>query len=110
MERLVKGNVIVVPFPFSDLSSVKRRPALVVSVLHGNDIVLCQITSKKRHDRYSIQLEKSDFETGFLPASSFIRPNMLFTAEDSIVMYRIGSIKSQKLNEVVESLCKILRY
>ena len=46
MGKFVKGDIVVIPFPFSDLSSSKRRPALVLAGLKGNDIILCQITSK----------------------------------------------------------------
>lgn len=45
MAGFVKGDVVVVPFPFSDLSQSKRRPALVIANLQGNDLILCQITS-----------------------------------------------------------------
>ena len=45
MAEFVKGDVVVVPFPFSDLSQAKRRPALVISKLDGDDLILCQITS-----------------------------------------------------------------
>lgn len=48
MGRFVKGDVVVVPFPFSDLSTTKRRPALVVADLTGDDVVLCQITTRLR--------------------------------------------------------------
>lgn len=54
MERLIKGDVVVVPFPFSDLSTVKRRPALVVAAPGGDDVILCQITSQQIRDRYRI--------------------------------------------------------
>ena len=43
MERFVKGDVVVVPFPFSDLSGFKRRPALVAATIPGNDTILCKI-------------------------------------------------------------------
>ncbi len=52
MARFVKGDVVVVPFPFSDLTQAKRRPALVVSKLEGNDLILCQITSEFVRDNY----------------------------------------------------------
>ncbi len=55
MEKLVKGDVVVVPFPFSDLTEAKRRPALIVSVLRGDDVILCQITSKEIKDYYHVQ-------------------------------------------------------
>jgi len=51
MERLVKGDII----PFSDLTYSKRRPALVISALEGDDLILCQITSKTVKDKYAIQ-------------------------------------------------------
>ena len=43
MAKFIKGNVVVVPFPFSGLTQAKRRPALVISKLEGDDIILCQI-------------------------------------------------------------------
>ncbi len=46
MARFIKGGVVVVPFPFSDLTQTKRRPALVIAELEGDDIILCQITSQ----------------------------------------------------------------
>lgn len=108
MERLVKGDVVVVPFPFSDLSGVKRRPALVIATPEGADILLCQITGRKRYDNYSITLESSDFSKGHLPISSFIRPNKLFTAEKSIVIYTAGSISQRKLLHVIGKIKEIL--
>ena len=56
MARFVKGDVVVLPFPFSDLSGSKRRPAFVINPLLGNDILLCQITSKASKDKYSIPI------------------------------------------------------
>ena len=52
MAKFVKGDIVVIPFPFSDLSQSKRRPALVIARLEGNDSILCQITSKTIKDIY----------------------------------------------------------
>ena len=52
MATFVKGDVVIVPFPFSDLSQAKRRPALVVVNLKGDDVILCQITSQAKSDNY----------------------------------------------------------
>jgi mRNA interferase MazF len=46
MAKFVKGDIVVIPFLFSDLTRAKRRPALVIVSLEGNDAILCQITSK----------------------------------------------------------------
>ena len=52
MARFMKGDVVVVPFPFSDLTDAKRRPALVIAELSGDDLILCQITSQNVKDHY----------------------------------------------------------
>ncbi|MBA3044553.1 type II toxin-antitoxin system PemK/MazF family toxin, partial [archaeon] len=56
MAEFIKGDVVVVPFPFSDLMQTKRRPALVVAELKGDDVILCQITSQWVKDEFAIQL------------------------------------------------------
>ena len=109
MERFVKGDVVTFPFPFSDLSASKKRPALILAVLEGNDLILCQITSEARHDKYAIELKETDFKKGRLNVLSMIRPNRLFTAEKSIINYKIGALKDNKLKEVAERLIKIFR-
>jgi len=79
--RFVKGDVGVVPFPFTDLTQAKRRPALVLAELEGDDLILCQITSQQVRDKYAITLEDTDFETGTLRQISNIHPNRLFIAD-----------------------------
>ena len=61
MARFVKGDVVVVPFTFSDLSRSKRRPALVMAMLQGNDVILCQTTSQQVRDDYAVVLTEADF-------------------------------------------------
>jgi hypothetical protein len=56
MGRFVKGDVVVIPFPFSDLTGNKRRPALILVDLNGDDCIVCQITSKHRSDPRAISL------------------------------------------------------
>ena len=107
MEEFVKGDVVVLPFPFSDLSKSKKRPALVVADLQGDDIILCQITSEARIDNYSIVLSNSDFKKRSLNLTSMVRPNRLFTADKSIILYKIGSINESKIKEIEKEIIKI---
>ena len=109
MAKFVKGDVVVVPFPFSDLTQSKRRPALVLAVLQGNDLILCQITSKSVKDDYAVALDQNDFASGSLNQESNIRPNRLFTADNQIILYRIGNIKKNKLNQVVDKVIEIIK-
>jgi len=107
--RLIKGDVVVVPFPFSDLTQSKKRPALVISVLEGDDLILCQITSQLIKDNYSILIDDKDFKEGSLKQQSNLRPNRIFTADSHIVLYRVGNLKSDKLNEIIEKVIEIIR-
>lgn len=108
MGKFVKGDVIVAPFPFSDLTANKKRPALVVASLTGDDVILCQITSKTVNDSYAISLAKADFESGSLHQDSNIRPNCPFTADSNIVLYRAGVLTPEKIKEVVTKIVDIV--
>ena len=60
MGKPVVGEVVVLPFPQTDLQAGKRRPALVVADLTGDDLILCQITSQSRRDGYSVPLASGE--------------------------------------------------
>ena len=110
MGKFVRGEVVVVPFPFTDLSDVtKRRPALVVANLESDDLILCMITSQATaSDKYSLELKSSDFQTGSLDKDSLIRPNRLFTADSKIIVRAAGKLKGDKLTEVTNRLMEII--
>lgn len=109
MARFVKGDVVVVPFPFSDLTHAKRRPALVVAEADGSALLLCQITSQAARDCYAVRLNDADFESGSLHKSSHIRTNRVFTADGGIVLYAAGRLRRAKTDEAVETLVALLR-
>ena len=108
MGKFVKGEIVVVPFPFSDLSATKRRPALVLVDLPGDDVILCQITSQNVKDNMAVQIDTTDVINGTLNNPSNIRPNRLFTADENIILYSLGQLKSEKLNDVVSSIVNIV--
>ncbi|BAZ68136.1 MAG: type II toxin-antitoxin system PemK/MazF family toxin [Pelatocladus maniniholoensis HA4357-MV3] len=109
MAGFVKGDVVIVPFPFSNLTQAKRRPAVIVVNLRGNDLILCQITSQTLSDEYVINIDNSDFCTGGLNQISNIRPLRLFTADESIILYKAGQLKPEKLEEVIVKIIEILQ-
>jgi mRNA interferase MazF len=108
MARFVKGDVVVVPFPFSDLSRSKRRPALVIASLEGDDAILCQVTSKTIQDSYSLTIDDSDFTSGSLRQLGNVRPNRLFTADSHIVLYRVGTVKKEKMAQIIAKIIEII--
>lgn len=109
MERFIKGDVVIVPFPFSDLTSIKKRPAFVITDLKGNDIILCQITSQFVKDSYSLSVRNSDFVKGSLERISNVRPNRLFTADKNIIIRKAGTIHKNKINEIMSKLLSIIQ-
>jgi mRNA interferase MazF len=105
----VKGDVVVVPFPFSNLKAVKRRPALVLVDLPGDDLILCQITSQTVNDDLAVTIDIQDILGGSLTKISSARTNKLFTIEASLVAYKVGSLKDDILNEIIDKLVSLLK-
>lgn len=108
MAAFVKGDIIVIPFPFSDLSASKRRPALVLADLPGDDIVLCQITSKNTKDGFAIAFNNSDLASGTISMASNIRPNRLFTADKKLIAYTLGRVSPKKYRAVVQTIVDMI--
>lgn len=108
MGRFVKGDIVVVPFPFSDLSQSKKRPALVLADLAGEDLIMSQITSQNIYDSYAIKVSQNDFEDGSLNKISNIRPNKIFTADEEIILYKVAHLNEEKIQEVTEKIISIL--
>ena len=108
IEHLIKGDVISVPFPFSDTSTTKKRPALVITESDNNNIIICPITSKPGRD-YKIKLEDQDFRVGKLNLiPCYIRPNIIATVDKSNVLRYIGKLKDDKLHQVISTIIEII--
>lgn len=101
--------MVVIPFPFSDLSGSKRRPAFVVANMPGPDIILCQITSRVKSDPYAVAIAETDFISGSLPFVSYVRPNKLFTADKDIILSVAGHVSDTKTTAVISILIDLIR-
>ena len=109
MERFVKGDVVIIPFPFSNLKGSKKRPALVLADLQGDDIILCQITSQPTKDNLSVSLLTSDFSSGKLPVNSFVRPSRIFTADKGIIIGKAGTVKQFISDSAVNIVIELVK-
>jgi mRNA interferase MazF len=107
MERFVKGDVVVLPFPYTDFSSMKKRPAVVIATIKGDNVILAQITTNQRNDEDIISLTKKDFASGSLSSDSFIMVSLIFTTDSSRIEYKAGKINSSKIKEVQNKLCEL---
>lgn len=109
MERFVRGDVVVLPFPYSDLSSAKRRPALIIGVLGGVDLLVCQITSIDRPpNSHSIKLTSRNMKEGQLSKDSWIRPERIFAADSRLIIKRVGAIDDETLQQVIAEIIAII--
>ena len=109
MGLFTKGDIVIFPFPYTDLSNTKLRPCLIISDLMNEEYILCQITSQKiKKDNYCIEIKKTDTLNGFLYVDSFVRCNMIFTANKNQILKKICSIKNNKYKEVFSVIKKII--
>jgi mRNA interferase MazF len=103
------GAVVMVSFPFSDLSQTKLRPAVVLAGAGRGDWVLCQITSNPYTDTRAVLLENRSFSTGSLQVASYARPSKLFTANESLITSEIGILKADTFEQVLGAVVTLLR-
>lgn len=103
------GAVVLVKFPFSDLSRSKLRPAVVLADVGRGDHVLCQVTSKPYGDSSAVKLDQTDFSSGSLEVTSYVRPGKLFTASTDLITSEIGTLKPEALTRVVDAVVTLLR-
>ena len=108
MEPPAARAVVLVRFPFSDLSGSKFRPALVLGDPGRGDFVLCQITSNPYADPFAVELTDADFADGSLQRVSFARPGKLFTAHQSLLSARVGILVPAAHARVVERIVALL--
>ena len=105
--RYKRGDIVLVPFPFTDLSSSKRRPALVISPdafnLQMQDLVVAAITSQLTNE-HALTIEQSDCVDGMLPKTSIVKLAKVFTIHSSLVIKRICGLRSEKLDSVLADL------
>lgn len=103
------GDVVLVPFPFSDLSATKVRPAACLADAGRGDWVLCQITSNSYGDPLAEPLVGADFTTGGLPAVSFARPGRLFTASAALLVGIVGRVTDPARQRLLDAVVRVFR-
>jgi len=107
MERFVRGDVVVLPFPYTDFSGAKKRPAVVVANLKGQNVILAQITTSQRNDEDLVNLKRKDFDSGALSSDSFIMVSLIFTSNSSRISYKAGKLNPEKIKEIQNKLVEV---
>ncbi len=99
-----QGDIIIVPFPFSDLTRVRQRPVLVLSktnyLRESEYVVTCGITSNLKDSKFSILIGNPNLIEGNIPTKSRIKVDKLFTLEQNIIIKKIGRINKETFERV----------
>jgi len=107
-----QGDILIVPFPFSDLSTIRQRPVLVLSNLTYNknseDIVTCGITSNIKDSNYSVLIDNTNLSEGNIPFKSRIKVDKLFTLHKNIVIKKIGRVNKETFDRLKFEMYKIV--
>ncbi len=102
------GDLVGIPFPYTDLTTKKRRPVLVItSPDQRGDFMGLAVTTAMKEKR-AIPIEQDSLATGNLPKRSLIRYDKLFTLSSTTVMKVYGSVKGDVFREIQERLCDYL--
>jgi mRNA interferase MazF len=100
-------DIVLIPFPFSDLNCYKRRPALVISTDQYNcrnqDVICCAITSNP-FETYGLPILLDDLESGQLSFESSIKPTKVFTVKKSVVIKNLARLCIPKSREAIRQL------
>lgn len=112
--RFEQGEIVLVPFPFSDLSSVKQRPVLILSNNGYNDntedVVTCGITSNLKDSEYSVMVDNKNLIEGKIPTKSRIKVDKIFALKQSLIKRKVGKINKKLFDKVGKEVLKLIEY
>lgn len=106
-----RGDVVLVPFPFTDLQSQKVRPAVVLSSreYHASepDLILGAITTNLSAATGTVDYVLREWQVANLRYPSAFKP-LLFTLEPTLVLHQVGRLTANDLNEIATRLRRAL--
>jgi mRNA interferase MazF len=99
------GEVVLIPSPYTDLATTKRRPILVLRATDGfGDFLAAAVTSHPGHAD-ALTLTQTDFQDGRLPKPSYVRTTKLYTLNERLVVRRFGALTSDAFARVHAAIC-----
>ena len=112
MSKYVRGDIVVVPFPFSGAPGEKPRPALVLATVPfagRTDYVVCVISTQNAPDPNIIPLDVSDVQGGALVKKSYLRPAYLFTTGENRITRKAGEMRAEKVEDALVTLATLFQ-
>lgn len=101
-------DIVLVSFPFSDLSTSKRRPAIIISNrtynMRNDDVICCAITSNPRNYAGCVPITNADLDEGYLNYESQIKPTKIFTLNKNLIIKSLARLNIEKSREIIRNL------
>lgn len=108
-----QGDIVIIGFPFSDLSRTRKRPALIISnqkVNNTGDYLMVQITSKIRNDKLTLPLDKDHFvNRKELPLKSCIRLHKIFLLNESLIISKNTAVNPKFFDTVIGEISELIK-
>ena len=109
-----QGDIVLIPLPFTDLSSRKRRPVIVISNNSYNrktaDVVVVAMTSNPAPADYSFTITSSDLARGKLNRPGKVRVDKIYTLAQAIIVKTFGQVNSAVLNRIRGALQDLIAH
>lgn len=109
---LEPGSLVLVPFPFTNLKSAKRRPAVVLSSRSYNagsrHVVVCGVTSNLANSSHSVLISQRDMAEGKLLVDLRVKADKVLSIEQAIVGKKVGRLRDAVMRRVYAELLSIL--
>jgi mRNA interferase MazF len=103
--RYKKGDIVLINFPFTDFSTSKKRPVLIIKDENSlSDIVCFQITSKSTQD-FLYKINSNNLKDGELKLISFVKYDKCFTLSSEIVEKKLASVSDEFMSELKTLFC-----
>lgn len=104
------GEIVLIPFPYSDLTTTKKRPVPALTPPDKNgDFIALAVTSVETPE-YAVKLENKALTAGRLPKPSWVRVDKVFTLSTSSIIKCFGTLKSDVFKGVLDGLCQRVGY
>ncbi|MBI5148086.1 type II toxin-antitoxin system PemK/MazF family toxin [Candidatus Pacearchaeota archaeon] len=104
-------DLVLLPFPFSNLEGTKVRPALVVSNDSFNkksdDCIMVPLTTIIKEEPFSVIINQEDLSAGRLLRSSRVRADKLFTVEKNLAIMKIGVVNDKTFDRIKKEILRI---
>ena len=95
------GDIVVARYPFTDLSEIKPRPAVILAEVGTLDCIVCEVTSSSIVHPRRIEIASRDLQNGRLEHRSWARPDRLFTLHESVFRHTGTRLSDAKLTEIL---------